>query len=171
MTSTPLPAVPEPLVALGVTLRLRCEDDDAFLRQVYYAYRWEELTLTDWPEEARIAFLDQQYNFQRIHYDRNYPAAVWGIVEVAGEPAGRLYLQYAGQDLRIIDVAFLPPFRNQGIGTGLLTAVQELARGLSATKASIHVEQNNPALRLYQRLGFEIVLPRPPYYLLEWPIN
>lgn len=171
MTATPLPAIPDALMERGVTLRLRRDDDDLFLRQVYFAYRWDEVAASGWPEETRVAFLSQQQDLQRRHYDSHYPGAAWGVIEVDGERAGRLYLQYSQQDLRIIDIAFLPQFRNLGIGGGLLRATQALTRELGGVKASIHVEQNNPALRLYQRLGFVIAAPRPPYFLLEWPVT
>jgi ribosomal protein S18 acetylase RimI-like enzyme len=169
MPMTPLPTVPGPLAARGVTLRLRTADDDAFLRDVYIAYRWEEMTVTGWPEAERVAFLRDQERMQRIQYDRNYPDAAWGVIEVAGVAAGRLYLELVAGELRIIDIAFMPPWRGQGIGGGLLTAVQAQAQALGARKVSIHVEQNNPALRLYQRLGFQPIELRGIYWLMEWP--
>ena len=60
----------------------------------------------------------------------------------------------AGQDLRIVDIALLPEARGAGIGAALLADVigHAHARGL---RTSIHVEQNNPARRLYLRMGFK----------------
>lgn len=44
-----------------------------------------------------------------------------------------------------------------------------LDRAASAgKKVRIHVEHNNPALRLYERLGFEQVEEQGIYYLMEW---
>jgi GNAT superfamily N-acetyltransferase len=173
MSQTPLPVVPDALAARGVSLRLRRDgdaEDAAFLRAVYFAYRWDEVAASGWPEADRIAFLDQQYAYQCAHYDSHYSGAAWGIVDVAGERAGRLYLHYWNDDLRVVDLALMPPYRNQGLGGGLLTAVHDLARSLGATQTSIHVEQYNPALRLYERLGFQRRELRGVYYLLEWPV-
>jgi ribosomal protein S18 acetylase RimI-like enzyme len=33
---------------------------------------------------------------------------------------------------------------------------------------TIHVEVFNPALRLYERLGFKKVAENGPYHLMEW---
>ncbi|RYZ82691.1 MAG: GNAT family N-acetyltransferase, partial [Proteobacteria bacterium] len=35
---------------------------------------------------------------------------------------------------------------------------------------SIHVERLNPALRLYQRLGFQMIEDKGVYLLREWPL-
>jgi ribosomal protein S18 acetylase RimI-like enzyme len=168
MLQTTLPAVPEALRARGVRLR-PCRDEDAeFLREVYVAYRWEEMQASGWPEAARRAFLHDQHRLQDAHYRQHYQGAARGVIEVAGQPAGRLYLYHCGHELRIVDVAFLPDFRGQGLGGAMITAVQQQAAALGIPRVSIHVERNNPALRLYQRLGFGLVEERSLYWLLEW---
>ncbi len=53
-------------------------------------------------------------------------------------------------------VAVMPGYRGQGIGTRLLTALLEAARSRYAA-VSLSVQAENPAVRLYRRLGFEIV--------------
>ena len=52
-----------------------------------------------------------------------------------------------------LSIAVLPEYRGQGIGTRLLTHLIELAQTRYAA-ISLSVSPNNPALRLYQRLGF-----------------
>lgn len=171
MPATALPAVPTALAARGVTLRHREAGDAAFLRDVYVAYRWEEMQATGWPEPVRLAFLHDQYRLQDLHYNTHYDGAACGVIEASGRPAGRLYLLERDRDLRIVDIALMPEFRGQGIGGGLIAAVQQQARGLGANRVSIHVEQTNPALRLYERLGFRKVELRGVYHLLEWPVG
>ena len=61
----------------------------------------------------------------------------------------------------------MPDHRNTGIGTSLLTEL--LAEAERAKKpVRIHVEQFNPARRLYDRLGFSQIADRGVYLLLEW---
>lgn len=171
MPHTDLPAVPPDLAARGVTLRLRRLSDADFVRDVYVAYRWDEIKAAGWPPEVALTFLHDQYRLQSLHYDKHYPGAAWGIVEVDGQPAGRLYLQIDSTgDLRIIDIALMPAYRSRGMGGGLLAAVQDQARAIGAAKVSIHVEKQNPALRLYKRLGFQPVKDTDVYHLLEWPV-
>jgi len=149
-----LPHVPESLVARGIALRAETPEDTAFLRQLYIAGRWEELSATGWPDEARVAFLSQQFAFQTQHYTTHYLGAAWGIVTQHDTPIGRLYLHQGAADLRIIDISIFTTYRNQGIGTGLIHAVFDLARQRQ-TRVSIHVESFNiNARRLYDRLGF-----------------
>lgn len=55
-----------------------------------------------------------------------------------------------------LGIALLPEYRGQGIGTALLTRLFEAAKN-SYTALALSVSPNNPAIRLYKRLGFEIV--------------
>lgn len=55
----------------------------------------------------------------------------------------------------ISDLIVTPALRGQGIGTQLITALTEAARGLNATVVEIGVALGNVrALQLYRRLGF-----------------
>ena len=54
-----------------------------------------------------------------------------------------------------------------GIGGALLREIMEEA-AQSGKSASIHVERDNRALGLYQRLGFERVDDHGVYYLMKW---
>ena len=53
-------------------------------------------------------------------------------------------------------IAVLPDYRNQGIGTALLTQLCHQAKERYAA-ISLSVALYNPALRLYRRFGFEAV--------------
>jgi len=67
----------------------------------------------------------------------------------------------------LIDIALLPEHRGQGVGGELMgdLLAEGEEKGLPVT---IHVERFNPALRLYERLGFRHVEEQGPYYLMEW---
>ncbi|HEX2296264.1 MAG TPA: N-acetyltransferase [Actinomycetota bacterium] len=147
-------------------LRAVVPDDRPFLRAVYGSTRWEELEQTGWTDAQKNAFLDQQFAAQDAHYTQNYDGATYSVIVVDGFPAGRLYVARWPDEIRIMDVALLPAARGRGVGTGLLRDLIEEAA--AATKRlTIHVERENPALRLYQRLGFAPVEERGPYYLME----
>jgi ribosomal protein S18 acetylase RimI-like enzyme len=158
-----------PIPAAERTIRLRPAgaDDEGLMRAVYASTRADELALVSWSPEQKQAFVDSQFAAQTYAYTHNYPGAEFQVVEVDGAAAGRLYLHRQAEAILIMDVALLPAYRGQGIGTRLLREVlaEGRARGLPVT---IHVEKFNPALRLYQRLGFREKADRGVYLFMEW---
>ncbi|WP_420137976.1 GNAT family N-acetyltransferase [Sphingomonas sp.] len=148
-------------------LRPQVESDVGFLRDLYISIRWDELQAVPWPEENKRAFLVDQFSRQYQHYAEHYAHADFLIIEQDGEPIGRLCVDRAHpSDMRIVDIALLPQGRGHGIGTELIRALLAEARATSKV-TSIHVEDQNPAKRLYSRLGFEPVRQNGPYWLME----
>jgi len=143
------------------------EEDLDFVRIVYTSTRLEELAQTGWPLEAQHAFLEQQHQAQHSYYAQVYPDAERLIIERGGTPVGRLYLAETPENLRIIDISLLPEARGQGIGEAILRDIGAVAAS-HGRKVSIHVEQFNPAMRLYKRLGFIEVEDQGVYKLMEW---
>jgi ribosomal protein S18 acetylase RimI-like enzyme len=62
---------------------------------------------------------------------------------------------YVDDETPELGMAVLPMYRNQGIGTLLLSRLIESAAN-SYECISLSVSARNPATRLYQRLGFEM---------------
>src|SRR5438105_2871111 len=126
------------------TLRKALPADELSLRRVYASVRYEELSIVPWADEQRDAFLSQQFEAQDAYYREHYHPASFDVIEVDGEPVGRLYVARWEDEIRIIDIALLPEHRGAGIGTQLLERL--LAEGDEAGKrVSIHVEAHNPA--------------------------
>lgn len=148
----------------GLGLRPMIDADLPFLGGLYASTRTEELAHVPWTEAQKAAFLDMQFRAQHAHYQANYPNALWLVIERDGEPIGRLYLVRWPRELRLIDIAILPQYRGQGVGTAILLDLFEDAADKPVT---IHVEKNNPAMRLYARLGFRAIGEHGVYDLLE----
>lgn len=157
-----LTASSHPLRAPGVTLRPVDADDHAFLSALYAHSRAAEMALVDWPEQAKRDFLQQQFDLQHAYYVANYPGADFLVVELDGARAGRIYVYRSPGDIRVMDVALLPELRGRGIGSGLLAELIEESER-SGSSITLHVEADNPAVRLYQRLGFEHLEDRGVY--------
>lgn len=150
-----------------VQLRLANDEDVEFLRILYASTREEELAVTDWDETQKREFCRMQFEAQAAHYREHYPAAEYWVIECEGNRAGRLYVNRGEREIRIMDLALLPEWRGKGIGTLLLRNLQDEAAG-EGMRLSIHVEKFNPALRLYERLGFRADEDRGVYLLLSW---
>jgi ribosomal protein S18 acetylase RimI-like enzyme len=151
-----------------VSFRPIGQDDLDFLLRVYRSTREEELAMiVDWTAEMKDAFIRQQFAAQHAWYQEHYAGAEFQVILVDGVPAGRFYVHRRPAEIRLVDIAFLPELRNGGIGTSILRDL--LAEGEAAGKpVTIHVEVYNPAMRLYERLGFRPIEDRGPYRLMEW---
>lgn len=138
-----------------IGLRAATPADRPFLLAVYASTREDELAAVPWPQPQKVAFVAQQFEAQSAHYGREYADASVDVVEVDGADAGRLIVHRSAVEILIVDIALLPPYRGRGIGTRLLRPLLEDAdeRGLPV---AIHVERFNPAMRLYERLGFAL---------------
>ena len=145
--------------------------DEAFLFSVYASTRTDEMARVDWNAEQQEAFLRMQFRAQSQFYVENYPGAEFQVITLNDQPIGRLYVHRRADEIRIMDIALLPEFRGQGIGSTLLQNILERGKNLNLP-VTIHVEQFNPAIRLYQRMGFQPKEDKGVYLLMEWsPVN
>ena len=71
-------------------------------------------------------------------------------------------------DTPSLAISLLPEYRGQGTGTQLLNALLLLLRENGYQRASLSVQKENPALRLYQRAGFRILAEKGTEYLMLW---
>jgi ribosomal protein S18 acetylase RimI-like enzyme len=141
------------------------EDDLPFLLVVYGSTRAEEMAQLPWSDDQKSAFLKSQLECQSTYYAQVFPSADREVLLVDGEPAGRFYVARGENEIHVIDIALLPPFRNRGIGSRLLGEI--LAEGeRTGVKVTIYVEKTNPAQRLYLRLGFVIIDQDDVYFLM-----
>jgi len=179
------------LGGLDRDLDLRAETgaDLEFLIALYTSTRWEELAPVDWPDAAKQTFLAEQGRLQHAHYLEHYAGAEMLVISAplasvlngASEPAspwidsnaagraliGRIYLRSGSSEIRLMDIALLPGQRGRGIGRHLIRTLQSAAEARSID-LTLHVEPNNPAQRLYHRLGFSLLEKRGVYDFLGW---
>jgi len=143
-------------------------DDEALLFEIYAGTRAEEMELVPWSGSQKDAFLRMQFAAQHQHYQKVFAGASFDIILQGERPVGRLYVHRAPDEIRILDIALLPEDRNQGLGSSLLKELLAEARD-AGKPVRIHVECNNPALRLYERLGFSRIGDTGVYFHMEWP--
>jgi ribosomal protein S18 acetylase RimI-like enzyme len=143
------------------------EADLPFLFQVYASTRTRELAQAGWPPAQQQEFLLMQARMQHAHYTARYCHGQYYKIRAEGQDVGRLYLDAGQDDVHVIDIAILPAFRNRGIGSAVLRAVQAAARGAGAA-VSLQVEKGSPAGRLYDALGFEPAGDSDTHAFMRW---
>lgn len=159
------PPAPLPLSA-RLSLRPFKDEDIPFLRQAYAASREEERTLFGWPEEQWQEFVGMQFEVQHAQYMQGYRKPTFDIIVCDGQLAGRLYVDHAQSEIRLIDIIVMPEFRRQGIAAYFLRALINEAE-IAGVPLSLHVEQHNPIMSYYKRLGFVNREDRGVYQYME----
>ena len=142
------PFVPElpPLNLEDVRLRLAEEADYAFLRALYRQVRAAELAPVPWSEAEKHAFCDSQFALQDQHYRKHYAHSAFFVIERAGLPIGRLYLNLApgpiGSDGHLARRRCSRP----GTGHGPHAMAGRLGRSRRARHAAVRgSQQSSPA--------------------------
>jgi ribosomal protein S18 acetylase RimI-like enzyme len=157
------------------SIRPAAEADEPFLYALYASTRAEELAAWGWTSAQQERFLQLQFRAQQQHYAA-YPDTVHWIIEQQSpsspaqqlrQPLGRLLLSFLPDEIRLVDVALLPDYRGQGLGAALVGWVQAQASA-EGKAVRLHVTPDNPARRLYERLGFTLLEDRQSHLLLEW---
>ncbi len=123
--------------------------------------------MVPWTEQEKADFLLFQFDAQHKYYMEHFPQAEFDLILLDDKPIGRLYIDRREDEIRLIDIALLPDHRGSGLGGAIMQDI--LAEGAAANLlVRIHVEENNPAMRLYLRLGFEKIEEQGVYHLMEW---
>lgn len=87
---------------------------------------------------------------------------------VVGAAWSRIMEDYGHIDSSTPSLAnsMLPGYRGLGIGTQLLNGLLLLLQENGYLRASLSVQKENPALRLYERAGFQILAEKDTEYLM-----
>jgi GNAT superfamily N-acetyltransferase len=141
--------------------------DEELLRAVYASTREGELAVVNWDDAQKDAFVRHQFAAQHRWYTERYEKASFDVIVVDGQAVGRLYVARWAEEIRVVDIAVLPDYRNRGIGSALLRDLMAEAAAVGKP-LSIHVERFNPAVRLYARLGFAPAGDAGVYLLMRW---
>lgn len=146
---------------MPVTLRPVAADDENFLFELFRQTAGGELAaLGD-------VILRMQSNAQLLAYRAEFPAADHQIIMLEDRPIGRVLVERNESENRGVDIALLSEYRNGGVGRMLVQELlDEAAR--AGKPFRISVVKSNPALHLYQRLGFKTTGETGTQFLMEW---
>ncbi len=121
----------------------------------------------NWDTTQQHAFLQMQFNAQNKSYRMQYPDAEYMVILRDDVAIGRLIVNRMDGEILLIDIALLPEYRNSGLGTALIRQLMDEARD-KHIPLRLHVETFNPALGLYERLGFVKIGEMGIYNEMEW---
>lgn len=146
-------------LTLPLQMRLANEQDLDFFKRLYATTRDELKTLGLSAQQFDELLLSQQ-KIQEHGVKMTYPEAQqWLIFLKTDQPVniGRLIVDFTDNDWRIVDIAILPEYRNQGWGKQVMLSVMAEAQ-LSKGSVSLGVMCfNHGAQKLYRQLGFSVI--------------
>lgn len=118
-------------------------------------------------EEPELRVFIEDYGRKDDHclvavVDGRVVGAVWARI-LSGPIKGYGHVDDQTPELAI---SLYRDYRGQGIGTELLLKMLELLKAKGYARASLSVQKDNYALRLYERVGFTIVAENEQEYIM-----
>ena len=120
---------------------------------------------------AQVAALDRAcfsmpWSESVIAAELNNPLSLW-VVAVDGETViGYVGSQAVCGEADMMNIAVLPDYRRQGIGKELVSSLIKMLNDREVHSLTLEVRTSNePAIAMYNLLGFEQVGRRPNYYI------
>jgi len=150
---------------MPITLRPVCPDDEEFLYELFSRTMGDELGALD--AAQRDPILRMQFKAQHYTYNEQFPRAEHQIIMLDDQVIGRVLVERAESEHRGVDIALLPEYRSAGIGTMLIQALLDEAAAVGKP-FRISVVRTNPALHLYERLGFKTTGESLTHFMMEW---
>jgi ribosomal protein S18 acetylase RimI-like enzyme len=130
--------------------------------------RWALFEAVSWNPERRLPPFEvtiEHPELARYHRDWGRPGDIGVIAthgeDVVGVALCRLFTDddhghgYVDAETPELAVAVAEAHRGSGVGTRLLEELAAAARAAGFARLSLSVDEGNPAVRLYERLGYE----------------
>jgi ribosomal protein S18 acetylase RimI-like enzyme len=131
------------------------------LRHAYYA-RWG--SEADVPLERYVAGWGRRGDSALVAIDQFQPVgAAWFRLFEPDEPG----YGFVDDETPELTIAIVPSRRGKGLGEQLLTSLLDQARKDGYARISLSVEQDNPAIRLYEQHGFAKVGDRAGAWVMQ----
>jgi ribosomal protein S18 acetylase RimI-like enzyme len=147
-------------------LRPEREDDQDFRYRLFCDSRQPEFALL--APAALEQVMTQQFHAQTLSSLGRFRQARFDIIELSGEPIGRIVVDRPGAMLHLVDQAIVPQWRGRGVGTAIVRALMDEARAAEVPVRLEVAAESDPSLRLYLRLGFVPVETASLNARLEW---
>jgi GNAT superfamily N-acetyltransferase len=142
------------------------QEDEEFLFGLYADSRSAEMASWGWPPAQQESFLRMQFRARRESYAATHEGAVQSILLLGDVSVGSMIVWQSSAEIRLVDIGLLPEFRNRGLGALWLSRLIGQAAAIRIPlRLSVH--RGNPAIHLYERLGFASTAAGPIYIEME----
>ena len=138
------------------TLRPATESDFSFIHALRRAGLREYVDqIWGWDESSQLS-----------RFRARFDPALYVVIVIDGSDVGAMAVEWRSEEAFLSDIYICQERQRQGLGTAVLSSLvsQAQQRGLPV---SLKVLKNNPARRLYERLGFRLENETETHYWLR----
>jgi len=148
-------------------LRPALWEDNPFLEALYADVHGPEFAPLELSADYLAHLLALKFKAQRMDIATRFPDADHSIIRVGNAAIGHVLLNETPTAIELVDVALLSPLRGAGVGTSILEQLQAYATERELPlRLSVHPQ--NPATRLFHRLGFVTTSAETSRTDMEW---
>ena len=125
---------------------------------------FDESHVTPIAELEKLCFSDP-WSENSIRYELTNPLSFWLVAVEDGRVAGYVGSQSVLDEADMMNIAVHPDFRRRGVAQSLVEGLIAELKEKDIRCLTLEVRaSNDPAISLYQKLGFSQVGRRPNYY-------
>ena len=157
--------------SLRISTRSAVFEDEDFLYKLYASTREAEFAMMAITDEQRAELIRGQFELQKRGYASQYPNSVHSVIEVDGQPAGRIWINEDEEEILVVDLALLPEFQRKGIGTYLMRQSMERAASIGKPVRGTVLWYNVASLEFVRMLGFVGTRADEIFVGVEWRNN
>ena len=148
-------------------LRPALWEDNPFLETLYADVHGAEFASLSLPSPSLAQLVALRFKAERMAFAAKSLDADHNVIWVDDHRIGRVLLNETPTEIQLIDLALLAPFRGAGVGASIIQQLQTYAAERSLPlRLSIHPQ--NPATRLFHRLGFINIGDQTNPLQMEW---
>ena len=151
----------------GLGIRPARDGDKPFIEALFKSTR-DDLRMIDAENDFIETLIEQQHHAQTVGYGEQFPNAMYFIIEKQNERIGRIVIDFGPNEIRIVDVAFIPQARNRGYGAGVIRALKHAAGSAGAPLVLTVNRINSAARTLYYKEGFRVEQCNEMTELMAW---
>lgn len=151
----------------GLSIRPARDNDKAFVESLFKSTR-DDLRLIDAEHDYIENLIEQQHHAQTVGYGEQFPNAMYFIIEKQNERIGRVVIDFGANEVRIVDIAFIPVARNNGYGASIIRALKHTAAQVCAPMVLSVSRMNLRAKSFYLSEGFQVEESDDAIELMAW---